>query len=142
MDQDTQALKTFITLFLQLNAEPADAQVHALASALGADKESLEAVMYKMLADTNKPVMAATHSFELGADSQEVLDGDYNPDTTPLPDLALNDGSTGASDLGFQDELNDDGVAEEDLGVGVGSSQDVLTDDGVPVLTPEDNQQG
>ncbi len=138
MNNEEQALKDFITLFLQLNPEPADAQVHALAAALGCDKESLEAVMYKMLAQTTRPVMAAP--FEVGADSQEVLDGDYNPDTTPLPDLALNDGATGEQDLGFQDELNDDGVTEDDIGVGVGSTQDVLTDDGLPVLVPEQSQ--
>lgn len=40
-----------ITLYLEINPTPSDAQFHALAEACGVDKETLEACAYQMLAE-------------------------------------------------------------------------------------------
>lgn len=40
-----------ITLFLEINPKPSDAQFHALAEACGVDKETLEACAYQMLGE-------------------------------------------------------------------------------------------
>lgn len=40
-----------ITLFLEINPEPTDAQVHSLADAINVDHQELEAVVYRMLSN-------------------------------------------------------------------------------------------
>jgi hypothetical protein len=138
-------LRELITIFLQLNPKPADAQVHALAAALAIDKEQLEAVMYEMLAETEaKPVMSfrIEAAARLGlltagetADSQEVLDSPIlDPDNMSLNDVALNDGDPTNDDLGMQEETDDDGSDAQDVGVGL-TNEDILTDDGAPDLS-------
>lgn len=124
-----QQLRELITLFLELNPEPADAQVHSLAAALGMDKESLEAVMYEMLGEVTGSLIEA--------DSQEILDGDVDPDNMPIDDVALNDGDPTADDLGLQEETDSDGTDVHDVGVGMNGIDDVLSDDGVPDMTEE-----
>lgn len=51
---DTQALQELISLFLKINPEPSDQQFHALAEAVGIDKETLESVAYEMLGDAEE----------------------------------------------------------------------------------------
>jgi len=61
---DNAKLAHMIELFLQVNPEPSDQQFHALAQALGVDKETLEAVAYEMLGDE------IHHEQEEGDDAQ------------------------------------------------------------------------
>lgn len=53
MDQQMTQLEQLIDCFFQINPHPADAQIHALAGAVGVDKETLEAVIYKMFGEQN-----------------------------------------------------------------------------------------
>lgn len=141
---DTQSLRTLITTYLQLVPAPADFQVHALAEALACDKESLEALIYKMLGETTEiqeadPAPdAAEMPVPVGAalDTNEVLQDDFDPDVLPLTDVALNDGSRNDANPGYQEETLDDGLAPDDRGRGFDSidSQNVLIDDGVPIV--------
>lgn len=128
-----ECLRQLITLFLELNCEPSDAQVHALAEALGEDKETLEAQIYEMLGEELSDE-DAEGEYEVHADSQDVLEGLISPDVLPLDDIALNDGDPTAEDTGFQQETTDDGADVHDMGVGMtsGDGEDVLQDDGVP----------
>jgi hypothetical protein len=70
MDKE-QCLRELLTLFLQINCEPSDDQFHALAHALGVDKESLEATAYEMLGDEIE------HEHEEGDDQElhELVEG-------------------------------------------------------------------
>ena len=70
-----------IEAFLEVNPDPSDDQFHALAHAVGIDKEELEAVSYKMLGnelEDSKPVLIALTDEEL------VQQGDLEPDTADL----------------------------------------------------------
>lgn len=136
MSKDKECLQELVTLFLKINPEPADAQVHALASAVGVDKEELEAIMYSMLADSEDLLEdEADDGGFVAADSQEVLDGDVSPDNMSLDNVALNDGDPTNDDDGFQQETDDDGPDMQDMGIGMSSTDtdDVLSDDG-PLL--------
>lgn len=143
------SLKQLITKFLELNPEPSDAQFHALAEACGVDKETLEAVAYKMLGrevndgesqdveslvdvDEVEASLAISDEADLSQD-QKVQDGDYDETNVPADDLLTNDGELALDDpdTGFQEETNDDGFDASDEGIGI-QDQDVLTDDGVP----------
>lgn len=130
----TRKLRELIVIFLELNPEPADAQVHALAAALGVDKEALEACIYKMMGEV---INEEDHLIE-AADADVVEELDIDPDMIPLDDVAMNDGDPTEDDIGFQEETQDDGTDVHDIGVGLSSndSSDVLTDDGVP-MPPE-----
>jgi hypothetical protein len=139
---DDQKLRELIILFLEINCEPADAQVHALASALGIDHESLEAVMYKMMGEAveEDDVLADVEDDEddilIEAADEDVLNEvAVDNDMLPLDDIPMNDGDNTNDDLGFQQETSDDGPDVHDIGVGMssGDSSDVLTDDGVPI---------
>ncbi len=145
---DHQALQELITLFLKINPEPSDQQFHALAEAVGIDKEELESIAYSMLSeaedlldDEDAPMVAKVNAAARlhAADAQDVLDDPtVDPDDLPLTDVALNDGDPTDDDLGMQDETFDDGYTTEDVGVGLtNNANDVLTDDGVPDLTLE-----
>jgi|SRR5471030_1327997 len=137
-----EKLTELITIFLQLNPKPADAQVHALAGALGMDKEALEAHIYELLGEVvdgddddvlTDPTEAMATKIE-AADEDVLYDPNIDEDAIPLEDVALTDGDPTGDDLGSQQETNDDGADVHDIGVGVTTpdSQDVLTDDGVP----------
>ena len=139
---DKEKYRNIITLFLQLNPTPADAQVHALAAALGVDKEELESVFYEMLAEKEKVVgfrvEAATRlgilTLAEAGDSQEVLDSPtLDPDNMSLDDVSMNDGDPTDDDLGMKAETDDDGTDEQDVGLGL-TNDDILTDDGAPDL--------
>ena len=45
------ALQELIALFLKINPQPSDQQFHALAEAVGIDKEELESIAYSMLSE-------------------------------------------------------------------------------------------
>lgn len=62
MDQNLQTdqqLEPLIQAFFGLNPHPADAQIHALAAAVGVDKETLEAVIYRMFGEQSQVAPAA-----------------------------------------------------------------------------------
>lgn len=146
MDKEQQ-IRELLVLFMQINPEPADEQVHALAHALGEDKETLEAVIYEMFASTSEVQEAASTHFqeteddeqpgdlltEINSDAmapgdhglsedQEVLDGDFVPEDVPADALLNVDGAPAGS--GNTQEVKDalmiDGLGEEDGGAGMG----------------------
>jgi hypothetical protein len=127
---DKELLTRLIVAFLALNSKPSDAQVHGLAESVNTDHETLEAIMYEMLADSKETVVA-TGDTGL-SEQQEVLDGDYDPNTTSPDDLILNDGAPeGTSNQQqTQDSTLDDGVGADDVGVDVSGDQEALIDDG------------
>lgn len=143
---NTKALEELITLFLRLNPSPSDAQFHALAEAVGVDKETLEAVSYKMLGEAENGLgdeLSASLVHQVNANARlrvmaseepDVLsDPTVDPDDLNLQDVAMNDGDPTDDDLGSQAETRDDGYTEDDAGLGmINNVQDVLTDDGVP----------
>lgn len=121
-------MRKLITMFLRLNPKPSDTQVHALAFALGVDKETLEARIYKMLGESDE----IKDPEQLEADSQDFLENEVPSDATPMNEMALNDGLPSIEDTGFQEETHDDGLDEFDTGVGMtmGDGYEVLHDDG------------
>jgi hypothetical protein len=109
---DNQKVRELLVLFMQINPEPADEQVHALAHALGEDKETLESVIYEMFASTEEVQeadAASTHS-------EEDLDNSDQPG-----DLLID-----------SDEVDADAMAPGD--VGLSEDQQVLDGD----FEPED----
>lgn len=122
-------LTNMIQTFLEINNAPSDAQVHALAEALGVDKETLEAQIYEMLGEV---VTEDDHLLE-AADESVLYDAELDPDNISIEDVSMSDGDPTDDDIGMQEELTDDGVDEEDEGLGL--NQDVLMDDGA-VLPP------
>lgn len=141
----TQALKELISLFLKINPTPSDQQFHALAAAIGVDHEFLESISYEMLAEdqTNEgqvepepePDRAEVHAQEFGlSEAQEVLDGDYDPNTTTPQDLALNDGEPAGTGntQGLQDAEYNDGIGPADTGIGIEGDKDAMISDGGP----------
>lgn len=156
---DKQALAQLLELYLQLNPTPSDAQFHQLAGSIGVDKEELEAVAYQMLGeeiqheegegDVEQLENLETEANKFHArlkrrvstagdtglsESQEVLDGDYDPQTTTTDDLLLNDGAPAgtSSQQGTQDATLNDGVADTDVGIDMGpSDQDSTIADGI-----------
>jgi hypothetical protein len=135
-------LEALIKLFLIINPEPADAQVHALASAIAVDKETLESLVYSMLGEVvneeetllDADEVSISGSVVCAADEDVLYDPNIDEDNIPLEDVALTDGDPTDDDLGMQQETSDDGPDVHDVGVGVTTpdSQDVLSDDGVP----------
>jgi len=49
-----QELQQLLVVYLRINNSPTDEQFHNLADAVGTDKETLEAIAYKMLAETDE----------------------------------------------------------------------------------------
>lgn len=151
-DEKQAAIRELIAIFLQLNPDPADNQVHSLAAALAVDKESLESVFYEMLGRAiggEEPVEAVAPilSFKIEASSrmkagiaevsedggqgdaelsldQKVREGDYNENEIPVDDLMINDGPLAMedADTGFQEELKDDGFVGDDADLGNGAT--------------------
>ena len=134
---DINRIRQFIVLYLQLQPAPADAQIHALAAALGCDKETLESIIYRMLAETSEVQTAALKRLKATADIEDVLTDKIPDESIPLDDAGTNDGLSDADiDDGMQRETYDDGSDDADVAVGQdsGDTRDVLTDDGVPVV--------
>jgi len=154
---DEALLQELIALFLKVNPEPSDQQFHAFAEAIGIDKETLESISYSMLAESEhgEEVFAYKKAHEKHADSlahrrltaadegdavgedelsdaQDVLDGDYDPNTTVTNDLMLNDGLPAGEDSStlLQDTTLNDGVSEGDTGAGI-ADQNMLYSDGL-----------
>lgn len=135
---NVRAIQKLITMFLQLNADPSDAQIHSLADALGCDKEALEATIYAMLGSTRE-IKQGTFARRVSATAEitDILTDSIADEEIPLDDAGTNDGLTDADiDDGMQSETEDDGVDEADVGAGQtsGDVRDVLTDDGIPVV--------
>lgn len=111
-----QSLRKLIAAFLEVNPKPADAQLRSLARSVG--------------------VTLLAGVLTAGTESEDVLDGDYSPDTTTPNDLMLNDGepagNTDAQDN--QSALYDDGVGPNDFGVDVDNDQSALINDGTSGL--------
>lgn len=131
----TEILKQIITAYLQFNERPSDQQFHALAASLGVDHEYLESISYAMLADDQQQApqpATASGDVEPLSEAQEVLDGEYDPNTTSGNDLVLNDGAPAGTsgDQASQDALYDDGVGADDTGVDIFGDKDALISDG------------
>lgn len=138
--ENEQQLQQLITLFLEINPDPSDQQFHMLAESIGVDHEALEAVSYSMLAKDGpqQSVMSGNESpsEENLSESQQVLDGDYDPNVTTPDDLLLNDGAPeGTSNIQeSQDALYDDGAPADDIGLGVSGDKDAMVSDGAPAV--------
>ncbi len=149
----TKDYSSLIEMFLQYVPEPSDAQVHALAYALGVDKETLEAQFYALLSnELDEPVLAALDNWasqehrkaltakiivafaQLQAtEDQDVLEDNYDADLTPPDQVLLNDeapGYVGDSEE-TQEALLNDGVTDEDTEVQDDTQQSTLVD-GIP----------
>jgi len=136
-----ELLRELIALFLKVNPDPSDDQFHALAGAIGIDHEALEAVSYKMLGEAEGGEVYADAEVEsegsgVGeegtSDAQDVLDGEYDPNTTKTDDLMLNDGLPAGEDSTalLQDTALNDGVSTGDTGAGL-ADQSLLYSDGL-----------
>lgn len=66
---EPQALANLIECFLCINHHPSDQQFHALAEAIGADKETLEAVAYSMLHEELEEGEEGGEAFDMQARS-------------------------------------------------------------------------
>jgi hypothetical protein len=132
---DEELLRELIALFLKINPEPSDAQFHALAGSIGIDHQELESISYQMLSEAEQggEVYAndAPGEDEL-SDAQDVLDGEYDPNTTKTDDLMLNDGLPAGEDSTalLQDTTLNDGVSSGDTGAGI-ADQSLLYSDGL-----------
>ena len=139
---DNVELQQLIAAFLKVNPNPTDQQFHALAMAANIDHETLEAISYSMLADdqgseTQQQVQGGNPapSENRLSEQQQVLDGDYDPNTTTPNDLLLNDGGTDSSSLQLnQDSTYDDGVGPDDVGVDINGDKDAMISDGGPAV--------
>lgn len=157
-EEKQAAIRELIAIFLQLNPEAADEQVHQLAAALAVDKEALESVFYGMLGDAvggdqvsafviqaaRRMHAGLAEVYEDGAESDvglsqdtKVRQGDYDENEITVDQTMINDGelSMDDPDTGFQEETRDDGVIDEDSDLGNGTStKDLLINDGTPDL--------
>jgi hypothetical protein len=140
---DNVELQQLIAAFLKVNPNPTDQQFHALAMAANIDHETLEAISYSMLAEDQgsepeqQQVSAGNPapSEDQLSEQQQVLDGDYDPNTTSPNDLLLNDGGTDSSSLQLnQDSTYDDGVGPDDVGVDINGDKDAMISDGGPAV--------
>lgn len=142
--KNVEQLQRIIELFLLINPQPSDQQFHEFAAGLGVDHEYLESISYAMLADSDEVETQAGVEFDDGgygetdlSQEQEVLDGDYDPNTTTTDDLLLNDGSSDGEDAirENQDSTYDDGVGPDDIGVDIEGDKTALIDDGVAPIS-------
>lgn len=143
LDETSEDLENFVRCFLLLNPSPTEEQVHALASAIGLDKESLEAVIYAMLGDTinmddeglESTEESGTENQAAGPNSQVLMDDgetDYaDPDKFALvmdgePDdgSSLTDGDSGLG-LGGPDDTGLGASTDEDDGLDMASIEDL-----------------
>ena len=101
--------KDFVVQFLKLNPEPTDKQVHELADAVGVDKETLEALIYKMLGD------AVDHQVIAETIEEMVLEDRSDPKFGPTRLTTLNDEGIDALQIDeVQEDLVNDGLPRED----------------------------
>ncbi len=101
-------IQEFIKLYLKINPEPSDAQVHALAWSLGTDPQTLEAIIYKMLGRC-VTVQAAARLIAATEFEQTLLD-EIEPEDLRDNLTTVNDGEEPASSIQeMQDILRDDG---------------------------------
>ena len=136
--ENEELMREVITAFLSINPDPSDQQFHALAMACGTDHETLEACAYRYLAELKDggEVYASEEGDAIGdeglSDAQDVLDGEYDPNTTKTDDLLLNDGAPAGEDSTalLQDSTLNDGVSSGDTGAGL-ADQDILYSDGL-----------
>lgn len=153
---DPEALGTLIEAFLAINPHPSDQQFHALAEAIGVDKEQLEAVAYEMLGDELEATSVEALSTHFGQDDSlcarqngvaELFEGSSDIDksigaatriaaarrlraTTPTEDVL--DGDYNEDELNSQElTLNDGQMEADNPNPGFQNEQ---TDDGADAL--------
>lgn len=121
---DTQSqLVPIIQSFFAMNPSPADAQIHALAGALGVDKETLEAVIYQLYGQQNNGGQAAEPAPEAQPQaepqvpnhaatmSERILQDNIDPEVAPTNQISINDGwGSAAKDQMIQDITFADGA--------------------------------
>lgn len=105
-----------ISLYLEINPEPSDAQFHALAEACGVDKETLEAVAYRMLGEhegMDVPIDVASdnerfsgEALAAGMDEDDLLgEEDHQTfDEQAIGDIEEEDGLTAAMTPGVDED--------------------------------------
>lgn len=79
-DLDEGVFYQLLEAFLRLNESPSDEQIHALATALGTDPETLESKIYSMLADVLDD-----------GDSDEIVEDDDSDLTVSFDDSDFDD---------------------------------------------------
>lgn len=96
-----EMLDSFLRLFLGLNPQPSDEQVHSLAKAIGVSKEALEAVIYSMLSemlgnedDDELDVLEESASVDDGGFNRSII---LNPEDTD--ERMANDGEVDEHNL-------------------------------------------
>jgi hypothetical protein len=92
-----EALQELIALFLKINPQPSDQQFHALAEAIGVDKETLESLAYGMLADAEDLLEDPTEasSTHEGNDSPILRRNATVFSTSPSTSLSYGDSEEG-----------------------------------------------
>lgn len=104
-----------ISLFLEINPTPSDAQFHALAEACGTDKETLEAISYRMLAELEREERDEYEDEGLEADVSDLVpDEDLPEDDTP----ALAEPPTEQEEVEDENSetFNEQGLGDEEEG--------------------------
>jgi len=86
------ALETLIVNFFNINPHPADAQIHALAGAVGVDKETLEAVIYKMFGEQTNQMQPSVGDTYAATMTERILQDDICPIEAPTNRVSTNDG--------------------------------------------------
>lgn len=104
------AVTDLIISFLRVNSAPSDEQVHALAEAVGASKEDLEAVIYKMLGNV---LLRGDDSILTGKppaeeESTETAEDDESSEDSESEELDEDDDSDSDSDEDKDDDSDDD----------------------------------
>lgn len=129
--KDQQIIRSIIVLFLQVNPEPADAQVHALAESLGIDHETLEAEIYQMLGEHEREnVRQQAARLRAAAQDELTLQGEQDMAVAPAKDMTMNDGAPAgtSSDQLLQDDTYTDGPGPEDRGLDLGVQPETYDD--------------
>jgi hypothetical protein len=101
-----EALQELIALFLKINPRPSDQQFHALAEAVGVDKETLEACAYAALADAEDLLQdpeeaSSTHE---GNDDPLTRSETSIYSTSPSTSLSYGDDDEEGGDTHFDNE--------------------------------------
>jgi hypothetical protein len=164
MDKDEGKLHELIVLFLQVNPEPSDDQFHALAHALGVDKESLEACAYEMLGDEihheegegdesqlEELVRGSSTHFEEGEGGEYgegypvqeeserteafVINAAYRLAVMAEVDVEESDGEQGETGISEQQE-----VLQGDQDPATTNTDDMVLNDGAPVGQSTDDE--
>lgn len=74
--ESDEQLENLIMCFLEVNESPSDAQFHSLAEACGLDKETLEAIAYKLLGKVTNDETAGVGSDD--DEDDDDLEGDLD----------------------------------------------------------------